>query len=40
VASALLARQNDTHVITDINSCCEYLNTRHFVKKNIHGVVG
>jgi carboxymethylenebutenolidase len=40
VASALLERQNDTHVITDINSCCEYLNTRHFVKKNIHGVVG
>ena len=40
VAAALLERQNDTHVMTDINSCCEYLNTRHFVKKNIHGVVG
>ncbi|HWF59355.1 MAG TPA: dienelactone hydrolase family protein [Nitrospira sp.] len=40
VAAALLERQNDAHVITDINSCCEYLNTRLFVKKNIHGAVG
>ena len=40
VAAALLERQNETHVMTDINSCCEYLNTRHFIKKNIHGVVG
>ncbi|HWG96487.1 MAG TPA: dienelactone hydrolase family protein [Nitrospira sp.] len=40
VAAALLERQNDAQVITDINSCCEYLNTRLFVKKNIHGVVG
>lgn len=40
VAAALLERQNDDQVITDINSCCEYLNTRTTAKKNIHGVVG
>ncbi len=40
VAAALLERQNDAHVMTDINSCCEYLNTLHFEKRNIHGVVG
>ncbi|OQW31011.1 MAG: hypothetical protein A4E19_20830 [Nitrospira sp. SG-bin1] len=40
VAAALLERQNDVHVMTDINSCCEYLNARHFTKRNIHGVVG
>jgi carboxymethylenebutenolidase len=40
VAAALLERQNDAHVITDINSCCEYLNTLTMAKKNIHGVVG
>lgn len=40
VAAALLERQNDAQVITDINSCCEYLNTRTMAKKNIHGVVG
>ena len=40
VAAALLERQNDANVITDINSCCEYLNMRDFAKRNIHGVVG
>ena len=40
VAAALLERQNEAQVITDINSCCEYLNTRTTAKKNIHGVVG
>ena len=40
VAAALLERLNNDHVVTDINSCCEYLNTRHFAKRNIHGVVG
>ncbi|MBI3357313.1 MAG: dienelactone hydrolase family protein [Nitrospirae bacterium] len=40
VAAALLERQNDANVLTDINSCCEYLNTRNFAKRNIHGVVG
>ncbi|ALA58657.1 dienelactone hydrolase family protein [Nitrospira moscoviensis] len=40
VAAALQGRLNDAHVVTDINSCCEYLNTRDFAKRNIHGVVG
>lgn len=40
VAAALMERQNDAHVITDINSCCEYLNTCNIAKRNIHGVVG
>lgn len=40
VAAALMEKQNDANVITDINSCCEYLNTRDFSKRNIHGVVG
>jgi len=40
VAAALLERQSDANVLTDINSCCEYLNTRDFAKRNIHGVVG
>ena len=40
VAAALLEKQNDANVITDINSCCEYLNTRNLAKRNIHGVVG
>lgn len=40
VAEALMAKINDTQVMLDINSCCEYLNTRDFAKRNIHGVVG
>jgi carboxymethylenebutenolidase len=40
VAEGLLGRQNDANVLIDINSCCEYLNTRDFAKRNIHGVVG
>lgn len=40
VAATLMSRLNDEHVITDINSCCEYLNTRDFAKRNVHGVVG
>ncbi len=40
VAAALLERQNEADVLTDINSCCEYLNIRNIAKKNIHGVVG
>ncbi|HEX5646484.1 MAG TPA: dienelactone hydrolase family protein [Nitrospira sp.] len=40
VAAALMDRQHDAQVLTDINSCCEYLNTRTFAKRNIHGVVG
>jgi carboxymethylenebutenolidase len=40
VAAALLERLNPDHAMLDINSCCEYLNTRDFAKRNIHGVVG
>jgi carboxymethylenebutenolidase len=40
VAEALYGRLNESTVMTDINSCCEYLNTRDFSKRNIHGVVG
>lgn len=40
VAAGLLEKQNDADVITDINSCCEYLNTRDIARRNIHGVVG
>ena len=40
VASALMERLNLDHVMQDVNSCCEYLNTRDFAKRNIHGVVG
>ncbi len=40
VAAALFGRLNESHVMTDINSCCEYLNMRDFAKRNIHGVVG
>ncbi len=40
VADALVARMKDTDVLQDINSCCEYLNTRDQIKKNIHGVIG
>jgi len=40
VAAALMDKQIEEHVLTDINSCCEYLNTRTIAKRNIHGVVG
>ncbi|MDH4098075.1 MAG: dienelactone hydrolase family protein [Nitrospira sp.] len=40
VASALQDKQNEAQVLTDINSCCEYLNMRDMAKRNIHGVVG
>ena len=40
VAEGLLGRQNEANVLIDINSCCEYLNTRDYAKRNIHGVVG
>lgn len=40
VAEALMAKNNDALVLRDINSCCEYLNTKDFAKRNIHGVVG
>jgi carboxymethylenebutenolidase len=40
VAEALMGKLDESLVLQDINSCCEYLNTRQFIKRNIHGVVG
>ncbi|MCP9452136.1 MAG: dienelactone hydrolase family protein [Nitrospira sp.] len=40
VAAALAERQDPSLVLTDINSCCEYLNTRTIAKRNEHAVVG
>ena len=40
VAEALMAKCNDQLLLQDINSCCEYLNTREHIKRNIHGVIG
>ena len=40
VADALMGKLNETLVLQDINSCCEFLNTRDHIKQNIHGVVG
>ena len=40
VADALMAKCNDQLLLQDINSCCEYLNTRDHIKRNIHGVIG
>jgi len=40
VAAALMEKQVEADVLTDINSCCEYLNTRTIAKRNIHGIVG
>ncbi|HKT35662.1 MAG TPA: dienelactone hydrolase family protein [Nitrospira sp.] len=40
VAEALMGKLDETLALQDINSCCEFLNTRQFIKRNIHGVVG
>lgn len=40
VADALVARMKEPDVSQDINSCCEFLNTRDQSKKNIHAVIG
>ena len=40
VAEALMQQLNEKDILQDINSCCEYLNTRDHVKRNIHGVIG
>jgi carboxymethylenebutenolidase len=40
VAEALMGRLNEAAVLQDVNSCCEYFNTREFLKRNIHAVVG
>lgn len=40
VAVALAERIKEQDLLQDINSCCEFLNTRDHVKRNIHGVIG
>lgn len=40
VAAALAERVKEADLLQDVNSCCEYLNTRDHVKRNIHGVIG
>lgn len=40
VAAALAERIKDSDLLQDVNTCCEYLNTRDHVKRNIHGVIG
>jgi carboxymethylenebutenolidase len=35
-----MGKLNESLVLQDINSCCEFLNTRDHIKQNIHGVVG
>lgn len=40
VAEALMAKNNDVALLQDINSCCEFLNTRDYLKRQIHGVIG
>jgi carboxymethylenebutenolidase len=40
VAKALMERVQTKDLLQDINSCCEFLNTRDHVKRNLHGVIG
>jgi carboxymethylenebutenolidase len=40
VAAALAERIKEQDLLQDINSCCEFLNTREHVKRNVHGVIG
>lgn len=40
IADALAARLKETDLLQDISSCCEFLNTRDHVMRNVHGVVG
>ena len=40
VAAALMSRMKESEMLQDVNSCCEYLNTRDQVKRNSHGVIG
>jgi carboxymethylenebutenolidase len=40
LADALMGKLNESLVLQDINSCCEFLYTRDYIKRNIHGVVG
>lgn len=40
VAEALMGKLDQSLALQDINSCCEFLNTKEFIKRNIHAVVG
>ncbi len=40
VAEALSGRLNEPLALQDINSCCEFFNTRDYLKRNLHAVVG
>jgi len=40
VAEALVSRVKEHELLQDINSSCEFLNTRDIVKRNVHGVIG
>lgn len=40
LAKTLMERLSEKDVVKDINSCCEFLNTRDLVKRNEHAVVG
>lgn len=40
IADALAARVQETDLLQDISSCCEFLNTRDQAMRNIHGVIG
>jgi carboxymethylenebutenolidase len=40
VAAAPMSRIKESELLQDINSCCEFLNTRDHVKRNVHGVIG
>ncbi|MEW6542437.1 MAG: dienelactone hydrolase family protein [Nitrospirota bacterium] len=40
VAAALMERVKEADMMQDLNACCEFLNTRDYVKRNIHGAIG
>lgn len=40
VAAALMGRNNEPGLLQDLNTCCEFLNTRDAVKRNVFAVVG
>lgn len=40
VAGMLMARVREADLLLDVNQCCEFLNTRDYVKRNAHGVIG
>jgi carboxymethylenebutenolidase len=40
IAGMLMARAKEADLLQDINQCCEFLNTRDYVKRNAHGVIG